>query len=66
MSNFSLERAWRILVDSLWLAVIRAALTAIQMAVDILGLDVDGRRAVLNQLGNMILPSSSAGEVPSA
>lgn len=66
MSNFSLERTWRVLVDSLWLAVIRAALTAIQTAVDALGLEVDGRRAVLNQLGDMILPSSAPGEARSA
>ncbi len=66
MSKFSLERAWRVLVDSLWLAVIRTALTAVQTAVDALGLDVDGRRAVLNQLGGMILPSSSRGEARSA
>ncbi len=62
MSTFSLERVWRVLVDWLWLAVIRAALAAVQTAVDALGLDVDGRRAVLNQLGDMILPSSSPRE----
>ncbi|BCX16929.1 MAG: hypothetical protein KatS3mg117_0611 [Geminicoccaceae bacterium] len=55
MSSFSLARAWKVLLDTLWLGVVRAALTAIQTAVDALGLDEDARRAVVGQLGTMIL-----------
>lgn len=66
MSIFSLERAWRVLIDSLWLGVIRAALTAIQTAVDALCLDADGRRAVLGQLSGMILAPRPDDSTPAA
>ncbi len=56
MSIFSLERAWRALVDSLWLGLIRAALAVVQTSADALGLDAQGRRAVITQLSTMILP----------
>lgn len=58
MNTISLNRAWRVLVDSLCLGLIRASMTVIQTAVDALRLDSDGRRAVLAELGRMILPPS--------
>ncbi len=58
MTGFSLQRVWRVLIDSLWLGVIRAALTAIQTAADALGLNADGRRAIIGRLEGMILASS--------
>jgi hypothetical protein len=64
MSTFSLASAWKVLLDTLWLGVIRAALTAIQTAVDALGLDDDARRAVVGRLATMILgpdPKEQAG-----
>ena len=62
MRTFSLERAWRVLLDSLWLGLLRTALTVIQLAADALGLDGQGRRAVLARLARMLLPDTSAGE----
>jgi|GEM_PF-6797710 len=55
MPGFSLARVWKVLLDTLWLGVIRAALTAIQTAVDALGLDHDARRAVVARLATTIL-----------
>lgn len=56
----SFERAWTVLRDSLLLAIVRAALTILQAAVDALGLDEQGRRSVIVQLTTMLLPSGSA------
>lgn len=64
MGLYSLDRAWRVLIDSLWLGVIRAALTAIQTAAEALRLDDDARRAILGRLGGMLLASSTPEDRP--
>lgn len=62
MAFVSLERAWRVLIDTVWLGVIRAALTAIQMAAEALRLDGNGRRAIVTQLSAVLLPAPASEE----
>lgn len=62
MTFVSLERAWRVLIDTVWLGVIRAALTAIQIAAEALRLDGNGRRAIVTQLSAALLPPPPSAE----
>lgn len=56
LREFRLERILRVLRDSILLAILRASLATIQAAVEALGLDEQGRRSVVAQLGGMLLP----------
>lgn len=55
MMRFGFDRAWAVLHDSLLLGLVRSALSVIQTATDLLGLDRAGREAILAQLRAMLL-----------
>ncbi len=55
MLRFGFDRAWAILRDSLLLGLVRSALSVIQTATDLLGLDRAGREEIVSRLRAMLL-----------